>query len=122
MIELSVRNKLRHHRTSDLKAVTVSNDPSACFSPRFVAEFESAVLVLPPDHHRITWANSEKGLVAALLGPAKASFVVGLEEAQVMLIDKKISEKLRMWPVEDVTGSMVVALIKDVLEARPSQA
>ncbi len=106
---------------SELNAFPMPKDPSACFSPTFVAQFEVAVLALPSDHQRITWANSEKGRVAAVVGPAKGSFVVGLEEGLVMVFDTLAREKMGFWPVADTTGLMVVALMQDVLGKRNAQ-
>ena len=94
------------------------SDPSAFFSPSFVSQFETALLALPGDHHHVTWANGEAGVVAALVGPPRGSFVVGQEEGLVLLIDKRTGQKIEAGAVGQVTGSMVVQLIQDQLAKR----
>jgi hypothetical protein len=93
-------------------------DPSASFSTDFIAQLERAAIGLPPDHRGVTWANSEKGRVAAMVGPARGPFVVGLEEGAVWLIDKHSGVKTEVGPVADVTGAMVVGLMRDALGKR----
>ena len=101
---------------NDLSAHDASADDSnACFSPRFVTEFEGAVTALPPGHCVVTWANSEKGRVAAMLGPVRHAFVVAVEEGSVWLMDRRASEKVEVGPTADVTGQMVVTLVQTAL-------
>ena len=92
-----------------------AQDSSACFSPRFITEFEAAVVALPPGHCVVTWANSEKGRVAAMLGPVRSAFVVAVEEGSVWLIDRQSNEKTEVAPVAAVTGQMVVSLVQAAL-------
>jgi len=98
------------------------NDPNASFSMDFITQFERAAAALPADHGGVTWANSEKGRVAAMVGPARGPFVVGLEEGAVWLIDKHSGAKLEVGAVADVTGAMVVGLIHDALAKRSGMA
>ena len=94
------------------------SDPSAFFSPSFVSQFETALQALPADHHQVTWANGEKGVVAALVGPPRGSFVVGQEEGLVLLMDKQAGQKIEIGSVGAVTGAMVVQRMQDVLARR----
>jgi hypothetical protein len=96
----------------------MANDPSDCFTPVFITQFESATRTLPEDHRGVTWANSEKGRVAAMVGPARGPFVVAVEEGAVWLIDKHAGAKFDVGPVADVTGAMVVDMMQDVLGKR----
>ncbi len=98
------------------------SDPNDSFSASFITQFEAASLALPADHRGVTWANSEKGRVAAMVGPLRGPFVVGLEEGAVWLIDKQNGAKLEVGPVADVTGVMVVGLMQDALGKRSGKA
>ena len=100
----------------------MTNDPSACFSPSFVTEFEAAISGLPLDHQNVTWANSEKGRVAAVVGPAWRSFLVAVEEGSVWLLEKPGSLKIEVGPVATVTGTMTVRLMRDALDKRGEAA
>jgi hypothetical protein len=93
----------------------MTEDSSACFSARFITEFDRAVTALPPGHCVVTWANSEKGRVAAMLGPVRSAFIVAVEEGSVWLIDRQASEKLEVGPIDAVTGQMVVTLVQTAL-------
>ncbi len=109
--------------TADSSAQDASADDSnACFSPRFITEFEGAVTALPPGHCAVTWANSEKGRVAAMLGPVRQAFVVAVEEGSVWLIDRRANEKVEVGPTGDVTGQMVVTLVQTALNRDPNPA
>jgi hypothetical protein len=96
----------------------MAHDPSDCFSTLFITQFERATRDLPEDHRGVTWANSEKGRVAAMVGPARGPFVVAVEEGAVWLIDKHAGDKFDVGPVADVTGAMVVGLMQDALGKR----
>ena len=93
----------------------MAQDSSACFSPRFITEFEAAVTTLPAGHCTVTWANSEKGRVAAMLGPIRSTFVVAVEEGSVWLIDRQADAKTEVGPAAEVTGQHVVTLVQDAL-------
>jgi hypothetical protein len=109
-------------RCTFLKGLHMPTDPSDSFTPLFITQFETATGALPADHCAVTWANSEKGRVAAMVGPATGPFVVGLEEGAVWLMDKRSGGKLEVGPVADVTGAMVVNLIQDALGKRGGTA
>jgi hypothetical protein len=100
----------------------MTEDSSACFSPRFITEFDNAVTALPPGHCVVTWANSEKGRVAAMLGPVRSAFVVAVEEGSVWLIDRQAGEKVEVGPIADVTGQMVVARVQTALTRQTDPA
>jgi len=97
-------------------------DLNDSFSTDFIAQFERAAAALPADHRGVIWANSEKGRVAAMVGPVQGPFVVGLEEGAVWLIDKQSGAKTEVGPVADVTGAMVVRLMQDALGKRSGAA